>query len=261
MPSTKQMASRMLLLPLPLSPVIALKPGSKPLRVTRWAYDLKPSIMTSRMYILRAGRREWRLFSRLPVSRGGGSCSRPRPLSGLCCCFVRCSRSGSAPCAQGYAAQVASRGGQEGGLSATDMCRFLNGRFSKPLSLPLREKRRKLCVCVCVCVCAAHTLVASDVVGLKDGERRGGLSESRGCCRAPTTTPPMTHLSLAHSNRPCLPHPRCTRTTHISRRRRRRHRHLVLLYRWCKKRGRAPPEQIKRTPPPPLPPSPPRPRA
>jgi hypothetical protein len=34
-PSTKQMASRMLLLPLPLSPVMALKCGSKPAMTVR----------------------------------------------------------------------------------------------------------------------------------------------------------------------------------------------------------------------------------
>lgn len=49
MPSTKQMASRMLDLPDPLSPVIALKRGSKPGTTTRDAYDLKPSMVISEM--------------------------------------------------------------------------------------------------------------------------------------------------------------------------------------------------------------------
>lgn len=43
MPRTKQMLSRMLLLPLPLRPVMALKKGSKAGTTVRCAYDLKPS--------------------------------------------------------------------------------------------------------------------------------------------------------------------------------------------------------------------------
>lgn len=53
MPITKQIASRMLDFPLPFNPVIALKPGSKFDSVTLCAYDLKPSIETSLMYIPR----------------------------------------------------------------------------------------------------------------------------------------------------------------------------------------------------------------
>ena len=56
MPSTKQMASRMLDLPDPLSPVIALKRGSNPGTVTREAYDLKPSMMISEMCMVRVRR-------------------------------------------------------------------------------------------------------------------------------------------------------------------------------------------------------------
>lgn len=47
MPRTKQMASRMLDLPLPLRPVMALKNGSKSDTTVRCAYDLKPSMMIS----------------------------------------------------------------------------------------------------------------------------------------------------------------------------------------------------------------------
>lgn len=54
MPSTKQMESRMLDLPEPLSPVMALKEGSKPETTVRVAYDLKPSITTSSMYMAAA---------------------------------------------------------------------------------------------------------------------------------------------------------------------------------------------------------------
>jgi len=43
MPSTKQIPSRMLDLPLPFRPVTALNNGSKPLTSVRCAYDLKPS--------------------------------------------------------------------------------------------------------------------------------------------------------------------------------------------------------------------------
>ena len=42
----------MLDLPLPFSPVIALKYRSKLGTVTLWAYDLNPSIVTSSIYIL-----------------------------------------------------------------------------------------------------------------------------------------------------------------------------------------------------------------
>jgi hypothetical protein len=52
MPITKQRESRMLDLPLPFSPVMALKPGSNCERQTRCAYDLKPSMLTSLMYML-----------------------------------------------------------------------------------------------------------------------------------------------------------------------------------------------------------------
>jgi hypothetical protein len=45
------MESRMLLLPEPFSPVIALKNGSKFGTTVRCAYDLKPSSTTSSMYI------------------------------------------------------------------------------------------------------------------------------------------------------------------------------------------------------------------
>lgn len=50
-PMTKQMESRMLDFPVPLSPVMALKQGSKLGSVTREAYDLKPSMVISSMYI------------------------------------------------------------------------------------------------------------------------------------------------------------------------------------------------------------------
>ena len=51
MPMRKQIASRMLLLPEPLRPVMALKAGSNPLISVRWPYDLKPSITIDLMYI------------------------------------------------------------------------------------------------------------------------------------------------------------------------------------------------------------------
>lgn len=51
MPMTKHRLSKMLDLPLPLSPVMALNPGSKLVRHTRCAYDLKPSMLTSLMYM------------------------------------------------------------------------------------------------------------------------------------------------------------------------------------------------------------------
>jgi hypothetical protein len=51
MPRTKQMESRMLDLPEPLRPVMALKDGSKPDTTVRVAYDLKPSITISSMYM------------------------------------------------------------------------------------------------------------------------------------------------------------------------------------------------------------------
>jgi len=47
MPSTKQMASRMLDLPEPLRPVMALNRGSNAGTTVRCAYDLKPSMHTS----------------------------------------------------------------------------------------------------------------------------------------------------------------------------------------------------------------------
>lgn len=63
MPSTKQMESRMLDFPEPLSPVMALKDGSKPDTTVRVAYDLKPSITTSSMYMAAGApqepRRSW----------------------------------------------------------------------------------------------------------------------------------------------------------------------------------------------------------
>ena len=51
MPSTKQMASRMLDLPLPLRPVMALNSESKPEISVREAYDLKPSSTIPLMYM------------------------------------------------------------------------------------------------------------------------------------------------------------------------------------------------------------------
>lgn len=50
-PRRKQIPSRMLDLPLPLSPVMALNSGSKPLISVRWAYDLKPSMAIDFMNI------------------------------------------------------------------------------------------------------------------------------------------------------------------------------------------------------------------
>jgi len=47
MPSTKQIESRMLDLPEPFRPVMALKNGSKLGTTVRWAYDLKPSTTIS----------------------------------------------------------------------------------------------------------------------------------------------------------------------------------------------------------------------
>jgi len=47
MPRTKQIESRMLDLPLPFRPVMALNCWSKPVTTVRLAYDLKPSIMIS----------------------------------------------------------------------------------------------------------------------------------------------------------------------------------------------------------------------
>ena len=52
MPMTKQMASRMLDLPEPFKPVIALNYGSKSGILVRTEYDLKPSITISLMYIV-----------------------------------------------------------------------------------------------------------------------------------------------------------------------------------------------------------------
>ncbi len=51
-PMRKQMESRMLLLPDPLRPVMALKAGSKPLISVRWPYDLKPSMTIDLIYML-----------------------------------------------------------------------------------------------------------------------------------------------------------------------------------------------------------------
>ena len=51
MPKTKQMESKILDLPLPFKPVMALKNGSKPGILTRVAYDLKPSIVISSIYM------------------------------------------------------------------------------------------------------------------------------------------------------------------------------------------------------------------
>ena len=65
MPSTKQMESRMLDLPLPLRPVMALKKGSKFGTLTRVAYDLKPSSVISSIYIL--------AFCRYRVQLRGGN--------------------------------------------------------------------------------------------------------------------------------------------------------------------------------------------
>ena len=69
-PSTKQMESRMLDLPLPFRPVIALKKGSNAGTVTRVAYDLKPSSVISSIYISRAARTRARSSQRsaLPVT-------------------------------------------------------------------------------------------------------------------------------------------------------------------------------------------------
>lgn len=52
MPNTKHIESRMLDLPLPLRPVIALNCGSKAGTVTRCAYDLKPSMVISSINIV-----------------------------------------------------------------------------------------------------------------------------------------------------------------------------------------------------------------
>ena len=52
MPSRKQIASRMLDLPLPFSPVIALNRGSNPLISVRWAYDLNPSMTMDLMNMI-----------------------------------------------------------------------------------------------------------------------------------------------------------------------------------------------------------------
>ena len=49
MPSTKQIESSTFDLPEPLRPVIALNSGSKPVMTVRFAYDLKPSRMISRI--------------------------------------------------------------------------------------------------------------------------------------------------------------------------------------------------------------------
>jgi len=46
-PSTKHMASRMLLFPVPFLPVIALNDLSNPEITVRFAYDLNPSMITS----------------------------------------------------------------------------------------------------------------------------------------------------------------------------------------------------------------------
>jgi len=51
-PSTKQMLSRMFDLPDPFRPVIALNSGSNPDTTVRVAYDLNPSMITSRMCML-----------------------------------------------------------------------------------------------------------------------------------------------------------------------------------------------------------------
>ena len=53
-PSTKQIESKMFDLPEPFNPVIALNNGSNPGTTVRLAYDLKPSMHTSSMYIARA---------------------------------------------------------------------------------------------------------------------------------------------------------------------------------------------------------------
>jgi hypothetical protein len=57
MPSTKQMESKMLDLPEPFRPVMALKNGSKLGTAVRCAYDLKPSTTISSIYMLAPARR------------------------------------------------------------------------------------------------------------------------------------------------------------------------------------------------------------
>lgn len=53
-PRTKQMESKILDLPLPFNPVIALNNGSNPLISVLFPYDLKPSIIIDLICILTA---------------------------------------------------------------------------------------------------------------------------------------------------------------------------------------------------------------
>ena len=53
------MASKMLLFPLPLRPVMALKRGSNPVISVRWAYDLKPSSTICFMYMTSVKLQRW----------------------------------------------------------------------------------------------------------------------------------------------------------------------------------------------------------
>ena len=54
MPNTKHIASKILDLPLPLSPVMELKLSSHPLITVRTAYDLKPSMISSTTFMAKA---------------------------------------------------------------------------------------------------------------------------------------------------------------------------------------------------------------
>jgi len=82
-PSTKQMASRMLLLPEPFRPVMALNRGSNAGTTVRCAYDLNPSMHTSSTYMVffverrcRQDPRRARVSARERVAFGPCVCGR-----------------------------------------------------------------------------------------------------------------------------------------------------------------------------------------
>lgn len=79
-PSTKQMASRMLLLPEPFRPVMALNRGSNAGTTVRCAYDLNPSMHTSSTYMVFFVERRCRQGRSAPSARLREREGRVRPV-------------------------------------------------------------------------------------------------------------------------------------------------------------------------------------
>ena len=79
-PSTKQMASRMLLLPEPFRPVMALNRGSNAGTTVRCAYDLNPSMHTSSTYLVFFVERRCRQGRSAPSARLREREGRVRPV-------------------------------------------------------------------------------------------------------------------------------------------------------------------------------------